>query len=395
MFRGRHVLRVTLDLYANNGRVANALRLMKSLITIGLVAFTLLLLSNACRQFHADGQAQMVTPQSHDARSVDDARSTAWIGGHGQRSALVNEVTAMDSTVADADAGRFLDWETPESFAEHGSDHDIPAVMDSFTDDSSETFLEMQQRLIRSWAESDPAAAAEWVAQIPEGPLRLALLEQVAIEWGNLNLAAAAAWALDLPEGGSKEAAITGLAYEAARTEPVAALTLAAALPATPDRDELLVHAVSQWAATDPIAAGAWSLVVPESVLQQRLTAAVAVAFAEQEPVAAGSLAVTALDPGDEQDSAIVAIVQRWAQSSPEEASSWVAQFPDLAMSEEAVRHLVPLWLVQDPDATALWLSGLTDGPIRDAGIAAYADAVIRLDAPAGGSGLDSVEAVD
>jgi hypothetical protein len=121
----------------------------------------------------------------------------------------------------------------------------------------------------------------------------------------------------------------------------------------------------------------------------------VAVAFAEQEPVAAGSLAVTALDPGDEQDSAIVAIVQRWAQSSPEEASSWVAQFPDLPMSEEAVRQLVPLWLVQDPDATAFWLSELSDGPIRDAGIAAYADAVIHFEPRADESGFDSVEAVD
>ena len=210
------------------------------------------------------------------------------------------------------------------------SQADLPAALNALSANTSLAADELRQALARRWAESQPgAAAAAWVAQLPEGPTCRDLAQQVAIAWANSDLAAAAHWVNSLPDGGVKSAAVLGFGYEAARADPMTALAVAAALPASPDRDEMLIHAASQWAATDPAAAMAWASQAADSRLRQRLLAAVALASAKQDPATAAGLAATAVDPGPEQDRTAVAIVQRWAQTSPEAAAAWVAQFPD------------------------------------------------------------------
>jgi hypothetical protein len=138
-------------------------------------------------------------------------------------------------------------------------------------------------------------------------------------------------------------------------------------LPPTPERDDLLVHAISQWPGTDSPAAAAWAMAVLDPSLRQRLVGAVAVASAEQDGAGAANLIANALAPGDEQDRTAVSIVQRWAQSSPRTAASWVSQFPDTLSRNAAVQQLLAFWIPQDAEAAAQWLRGLSTGSLREA----------------------------
>ena len=227
------------------------------------------------------------------------------------------------------------------------SDQDLPAMLDSLTSQTSRAAGELRDLLLRRWAEKNPVAAANWLAQFPACSANSALFRQVAIAWANTDLPVAATWARALPDSQNQQVAILALAYEAARMEPITALELARTLPATSERDTLLVHAVSQWTTDDSIAAVAWAEKVSDPILRQQLLGAVAVALGKQDGAGAATLAVNALDPGELQDRTAVAIVQRWAQSQPQEAASWVEQFPAGAARDTATENLLAVQVAQ------------------------------------------------
>src|SRR5262249_22985599 len=159
-------------------------------------------------------------------------------------------------------------------------------------------------------------------------------LTQVSVAWANTNLPASVAWAKSLPESSGKAVALMNIAYEAARMEPLTSLELAVMLPPSPERDRLLVHATSQWVALDPGAATTWAQSISDADLKQTVLAATVVALASQNGASAANLAANYLQPGGDQDRAVVAIVQRWAESSPRAAADWVSQFPDTTVRQ-------------------------------------------------------------
>ena len=270
--------------------------------------------------------------------------------------------------------------EALERAIESVSDAELPVTLDALMLDVSSGAVEMSVLLVRRWAESDAPAAATWASPLPENPVRRAVFEQIAIAWANTDLSAAADWVHALPDGASKQAATLALAYEAARTEPVVALDLTRTLAPTRARDDLLVHAISQWTETDSTTAATWAMNVADLSLRQRLVAAVAVASAAQAGEAAAMLAANVLGAGNEQNCAVVSIVQRWVQNAPQAAASWVSQFPDIPSREAAVQNLLALWTAQDAEAAGNWLRALPAGSLRDFGIAAYAQALADRD---------------
>lgn len=252
-------------------------------------------------------------------------------------------------------------------------------VLGSFTGDPECIGGLLYQLQVRRWAEENASAAAVWVTQLPDAPLRKSLLEQVAIAWANLDLPAAVGWVRTLPSSDSQMTATRAVAYETARSDPIAALDLAATLPPSRERDDLLVHAVSQWAACDASSATAWAKRVSETSLRQRLVAATAIGLAERDGFAAAKLSVSDLEAGTEQDRAVVAIVQRWTQQSPEAAASWVSEFPDGPLRKPAAEILSTVWREKDPLAAAKWLGEFPSEP------ACQSAAIAELDGPADG----------
>jgi hypothetical protein len=238
----------------------------------------------------------------------------------------------------------------------------LPGALNGLIQDSSSTAAELRRRLVRRWAESDPATAAAWATQLPPGTAHNDALQQVAIAWADSDPPTATRWICALPDDGAKSKVVLGVAYETARTDPVTALEVAGALEPSRDRDEALAHAVSQWGTANPAAAFDWAVQVADTALRQRLLAAIAVASAGQNPWPAATLVAGFLDPGQEQDRAAVSVVQRWASSDPQAAANWVAQFPNTPAGSAAAENLQLGWSSQDNSAAGMWLHKLNEG---------------------------------
>jgi hypothetical protein len=203
---------------------------------------------------------------------------------------------------------------------------------------------EMRVALIRQWAERDAPSAARWAEGLPVGGARQESLNGVALIWSNQDLTEAISWAMNLPEEGERNEVFRGVGYEAARTEPLVAMDIAVRLPASPENDALIQHAALQWAAESPEEAAQWAVGIEDEELRDRVISLVATAWGVSDPVAAGALAVSQLPPGRAQDTAVIGIVQRWAQTDPEAAANWVISFPEGDLRKTASDNILMLW---------------------------------------------------
>jgi hypothetical protein len=194
--------------------------------------------------------------------------------------------------------------------------------------------------LLRRWATLAPAVAADWVAAFPAGNARASALEQVALAWSANDPAAAWGWVDSLGPEAGRDAALLSLAYELARTEPPLALDRAVSLHESPARTQLIEHAVGNWAATDPQAALVRVMTLEDTALRNAALGHLATSWAERDPNKAATLAADAMDPGPDQNRAVAAIVQRWAQQDPDAARKWVESFPDGTMKQNALGHI-------------------------------------------------------
>ena len=236
----------------------------------------------------------------------------------------------------------------------------LSMLLDALVNSTNSLAPALGQRLVRRWAEGDPAAAASWLSALPEGPQYRRAVEQVAVAWANSDLATAARWVSALPDDPGKTAATIALANEAARTDPLTGLDSVGALPPSAQRDAALAHAVSQWSVSDPEKAAAWAKNIADPELRQRLISAIAVGSATRDGAGAAALVASSLPPGKEQDRAAVAIVERWAQSDPRNAAEWVAQFPHTLAREAAVQNLAAVWVARDSQGAAEWVQQIS-----------------------------------
>lgn len=351
---------------------------MKTMIAIGLVMLSLLLLVALRRPSSAPHPVPESTPASAESQRIYKAALSRRAAPHplqanSQRQPVHASLVA--AVEAETDSDRRSD--ALERAVESVSNAGLRDMLDSVVLDKSPAATELILLLVRRWAESDPQAAATWTLQHSEIPVNRAALEQVAIAWANSDLPAATSWVRTLPQDSGKITATLALAYESARTEPVVALELASGLSPTRERDDLLVHAVSQWAATDSTRATAWAMNVADPLLRQRLVASVAIAVADQDATAAATLAVSGLAQGEEQNRATVSIVQRWAQRSPQAAAFWISQFPNIPLREVALQNLLAIWTSQDATAVSQWMSELPDSPLHLVGFVAQVQAAV------------------
>lgn len=251
---------------------------------------------------------------------------------------------------------------------------EIAAALIATVAETNRVAAELRQMLLRRWTRENAPSAASWVAQHFSGTGRGDALNVVAATWAASDPPAAEQWARGLAEPNEQSATLLTIAREMTRENPAAALSMAADLPAGESRDEFLAHAAAEWASQDSHSAVEWGKQVADESLRADLLAAIATGFAENNPSAAATLVAQSLPAGRAQDDAVVSIVQRWVQQSPEEASSWATAFPNGPLRDTALDTLVKLWADQDITAAGAWINSLGTGPGSDIAIAAYVE---------------------
>jgi hypothetical protein len=123
---------------------------------------------------------------------------------------------------------------------------------------------------IRSqWATQDPEAASAQISQLPENSSTAGLIATVAEHWGSSNPARAIEWAKTLPET-EKTLAMSSLAGVWAQRDPLAAGNFVAQLPPGETQNEAVKSVISSWAAQSPAETAAWVLQFPAGALQDQ-----------------------------------------------------------------------------------------------------------------------------
>jgi hypothetical protein len=334
-----------------------------SLSVVTLVAFRLLIGQKAAEPIRASINDRVLESGAEQVRSTQSLQ-TPQTGLLSDLSALEQE---SDPTLKEQMFARVV-----SSVGVEG----MPLALDQLLSVSTPAAIELRDRMIRHWAEVNPAEAAQWTASVAESATRSAVMTQVAVAWGNSDLKAATGWVSSLSMDQPTADATIALSYEAARTDPLIALETGGRLAPSPQRDEALIFAFNQWVATDVGGARDWVFSLPASDLRQRLIAALSTTGAQANGQAAAELAATQLEPGSDQDRAAVSIVQQWAQSDPEAAAAWVAQFPEGALRTSAAENLATIWAVQDSRSAARWIDALPLGSFREAAIRGAAQVV-------------------
>ncbi len=261
-----------------------------------------------------------------------------------------------------------------QNLAKEVAINDIPTALGVPKGRFSHLSAEFRVLLIRRWTESDAPGAANWVAQNFSGAQRDAALGNVAAVWASQDFQGAESWARQLPVVEERDATLLALASEMNRDNPKAALTIAAALPDSQKRDEFIVQSAGAWGADAFKESVEWAGQIPDESLRHRVLGAIAAAVAESEPATAATLAVESIPGGREQDDAVVGIVQRWVQKSPEQAAAWVAAFPEGKLRETALDALVKLWADKDLPGAGTFVDALTSRASRDTAVAAYVE---------------------
>ena len=238
------------------------------------------------------------------------------------------------------------------------------------------------RRLFDRWASASPASAAAWAQTLAGPELRQSFMNVAVLRWAATDLTGAATWARGLADMNAREAALAAVGSEAVRTAPIEALNLASEMSAGgPAWEDLVSRAAGEWAATDPDRAAAWAVQIQDEALRRRVTGQVVAAMAENDPVGAATIASQQMQPGAEQDRAVVSIVLRWVQSDPKAAADWVVQLPGGSLSRDAAESLINLWADRDLTAAGNWILTLPEGDLRNTAIASYARTLERTDA--------------
>lgn len=193
--------------------------------------------------------------------------------------------------------------------------------------------------LIGRWAAQSPSAAAsaaEWITKLPVGTARMALLERVIRTWADADPAAAQVWSNALADPGERRSAVLQVMQAGVARRPELALRQALSLPDSPERTAVLDAALHRWAEIHPAEAGTWALTGAPDLPQAKALAVVARSMARTDPTNAAILALDGTDDPAVLQQALVAVVAAGRAGSPDSIREWIDTFPEGPLRDAA-----------------------------------------------------------
>ena len=170
-----------------------------------------------------------------------------------------------------------------------------------------------------------------------------------------------------IAEPEERDKAIAEIAWNAVETDPKLAREAFDKLtPDSEERIQLVRHFAMSMAGDDTEEALTWARGLESDLEKSAACGQIALVIADTDPAKAAHLISESGIEGRHLDVAVVQVLQRWADQSPDEAAGWVTLFPAGEVRESGIRTVVPLWVEADREAAFSWMAGVTDEAIRN-----------------------------
>jgi len=117
--------------------------------------------------------------------------------------------------------------------------------------------------LVEAGDRPQPAQAAQWIEQLPDGEAKTSLLKRLGARWGHVDGASASQWLTEQTPGPQRDVVIGEFVRTVFRTDPEAALAWSAGLSDQAKRQRRLDELFPQWLQKDPARAQQWLAETP------------------------------------------------------------------------------------------------------------------------------------
>lgn len=229
--------------------------------------------------------------------------------------------------------------------------------------------------ILRSWASTDPVAAARYYADNPDdfggfGGRRGAggdAAGQIAREWAKQDPQAALDWALGLDERASRDA-VGDIFAQVALEDPAKAAEMAASLSGD-QLSEAHESIAREWSRKDWDAAEQWINSLPTDQRDVAMAEAIQ-GLADSDPALAAAK-VASLSDGEAIADAVRSVARNWSEVDPAATAEWLVQ----QNSEDLggpMRDTMRNWANDDPIAALEFVNAQPDGELRDTAAASY-----------------------
>lgn len=231
--------------------------------------------------------------------------------------------------------------------------------------------------ILKSWASSDPQAAARYFEENP-GEFRMmggfggrgggsGAASQIASEWARQDPDGALSWAQGL-EGRDASSAIGSIFRQVAAEDPAQAAEMALGL-----EDEARAGAyrsiAREWGQQDWAAAESWVAGLPADERDAAMAQALR-GLAGEDPARAAQ-EVASLPEGEDRSSAVRTIAEQWSEENPAAAAEWLVQQDGDEVSR-SMRDVMSNWVGEDRVAALQFVNAQPEGEMRDSAAATY-----------------------
>ncbi len=259
------------------------------------------------------------------------ADAAKWLVDSGLTSSSL--FTALPRTWAESDPAAALDWVRGLPAGRAKDQAEIAAV-DSFAADdpvaAAEAFApeieagsnaDLVVALTNRWASTDPAAVAEWVGRLPEGQARMEAAATLATVWAARDIKAAVKWSRTIGDAALLQQVTSHLGTTWGAIEPHKALEWLGTLPPN-QAVEGTKGAFYSWAATDPVGLEQWIGETGVGPMNDQGRRSLADVRSQSNPAAAMNLAL-GLSAPEVRDDVMARYYRKWAAASPADAGDW------------------------------------------------------------------------
>lgn len=222
----------------------------------------------------------------------------------------------------------------------------------------------LQAMVLRRWSKLDPAEAAQMAAAT--AGLDDSLFRDLARQWASSNPQAAMTWSQSLPEPKVRDQAVESVVQAWAGLDPASAVKFVLSQTSGSRQNALLITVGKQWAARDAIGALDWATNLPAGAVRDGvLTGGVLDACVQIDPKLAANSAMQLARP-EARNNALSHVLELWARSDIDAASSFVRTLPGGAQVEPARAVLSQLLGYGNAQAAdfVMSLSASVQGPL-------------------------------